>query len=211
LVYNEVPIFSVIAEKSLDASPFSSSSVSFLRAQRRPCHRPPSFPRHQRHLLLHFTPRVARLLSCSPDALYNQPQHHGTPPSPRVLSSLSTPSRRVPPTPRHDVVHLQRLLHFIPGRLASLRICSTSLRVNLSPLPTCQWRHPVPWLPPLRPPHRPGRPAAHTPRRSLQQDHVISRKLLDHLTEPLQPPACRNIAAMTKPDRRRPLLAVEHP
>jgi hypothetical protein len=52
-----------------------------------------------------------------------------------VLSSLSTPSRRVPPTPRHDVVHVQRLLHFTPGRLASLRICSTFLRANPSSCP----------------------------------------------------------------------------
>jgi hypothetical protein len=251
LVYNEVPVFSVIAERSLDASHFASSSISFLRAQRRRCHRPPPFPRHQRHLLLHFTPRVTRLLSCSSDALYNQPQHHGTLPLPRVLSSLSTPSRRVPPTPRHDVFHVQWRLHFIPGRLASLRICSTSLRANLSPCPRAmaaaapvrrgqptsapprsprppaEFLHFLPVLPdptpaqtphqtvpltfavdlpppPLRPPRRPGRPAAPTPRRSLQQDHITSRKLLDHLTEPLRPPACRNIATMTKPDRHRP-------
>jgi hypothetical protein len=39
LVYNEIPVFSVIAEKSPDAFPFSSSSVSSLRALCCPYHR----------------------------------------------------------------------------------------------------------------------------------------------------------------------------
>jgi hypothetical protein len=37
LVYNEAPVFPIIAEKSLDASHFASSSVSFSASSAVPC------------------------------------------------------------------------------------------------------------------------------------------------------------------------------
>jgi hypothetical protein len=159
MVYNEVPVFSVIAEKSLDASHFASSSVSFSASSTLPL--PPlaaccavPLPSSSSYLSPH-TP----LLSCS------------RPPLPFLPSSAS--SNRTtrchgccrPYSPWAAIIS--------PSPLSSTP-CRASPPVLPNPILAQTPHQTVPLtftvdlpLPPLRPPRRPGRPAAPTPRRSL--------------------------------------------
>jgi hypothetical protein len=197
LVYNKVPIFFVIAEKSLDASHFASSSVSFSAS---------SAPATACRLL-------CRALSSSSSS-YLSPHTPllfcSRPPLPFLPSSTSSNRAtrchgcRRPCSPWAAIIS-PSLLSSTPCRASPLPTGAPRPHPSANPSldrPTDVHRRPSSATASASPSTRPSSSSYPSPITPTGPRHLEEAPGPPHRAS--LTPACRNITTVTKPDRHRP-------